>query len=181
MQNAIPIRCQRQHCGARLRFSTNSFGGTIAVCDACERNRAGYCRDCARRLDRPRALRCDACVTARATAASVARMRANYADPVKRAAKLARGHTPDARARKRRQVARARAADPARAKRRRRSDYQAHREKRLADAKRRHAAWREVRLARMREHYRANRDAILAEKRADRALFRAIRAKERAA
>lgn len=58
------IRCPRYRCTEVARVV--AIGGTTRiVCTACERNQRGLCRDCPRRLENARALRCRGCATLR--------------------------------------------------------------------------------------------------------------------
>ena len=59
-------RCARQYCGAVLDVTYAPGSGQAAViCRPCERNSSGLCRDCPARLERPNALRCRRCSSAR--------------------------------------------------------------------------------------------------------------------
>lgn len=60
-----PARCPRRNCGTLLRHLTTGHGKVVSVCDPCERNRQGYCRDCPSRLDKPTVMRCARCRRAR--------------------------------------------------------------------------------------------------------------------
>lgn len=55
------MRCHRINCRAVLRDETDAIGRLTLVCEPCERNRAGLCRDCPAPLEKPKALRCPTC------------------------------------------------------------------------------------------------------------------------
>jgi hypothetical protein len=49
---ATTDRCPRRQCDALMDPSTDGDGRTVWTCRGCERNRAGLCRDCPRRIRR---------------------------------------------------------------------------------------------------------------------------------
>jgi hypothetical protein len=42
--------CPRKQCRSVLVIGTNGHGVTVASCPKCERNKAGFCRDCPARI-----------------------------------------------------------------------------------------------------------------------------------
>jgi hypothetical protein len=59
-------RCRLSRCREVLTIDTDGNGRTITVCKSCERNKAGFCRECPRRMEkgpgwRNIRFRCDRC------------------------------------------------------------------------------------------------------------------------
>jgi hypothetical protein len=87
MANTTTIRCQerlrgrrRSICGVGVITQLDAIGRVIEICPACERNRAGLCRECPAPIV-GRALLCATCNTARKAALAAHRLR----DPETRA------------------------------------------------------------------------------------------------
>ncbi len=68
--------CPNQLCRARLYFTTNGSGRDVAICELCDRNKRGLCRDCPRALafkgtNRGSTQRCPSCRKRQATKVKV--------------------------------------------------------------------------------------------------------------
>jgi hypothetical protein len=82
--------CPRRGCGTVLDFVTDGVGRVVALCMPCERNRAGWCRDCPiGRLHDPRALRCPPCAQTHRRRQKKAQHVRDWAHPETRARRLA--------------------------------------------------------------------------------------------
>lgn len=72
------VRCTRRHCGALCGARTDGMGRVVFVCRPCERNRAGFCRDCPAKRSSSWSMRCKACAKRRALELSRTRDRERY-------------------------------------------------------------------------------------------------------
>jgi hypothetical protein len=70
--------CRRKGCGEPLVDRMDNLGRLVVGCEMCAHNRAGFCRDCPGRLERPTAARCNACSLKRKRAIDNAHHRAKY-------------------------------------------------------------------------------------------------------
>jgi hypothetical protein len=110
------IRCPRRHCGEKLTERHDRQVGRIQmVCEPCDRNARGLCRDCP--ATKPyRAMRCASCARRKMLARESAAARAEYAIPELRERKLAtrrlRESTPEMRTKRAKETAARRAAKP---------------------------------------------------------------------
>lgn len=189
------LRCPRHACGAVLRATTDGNGRAALVCDACDRNRRGRCRDCPAPLATRNAMRCPACSAARARELVRQRSAEYYADPEYRAKKLAQqkayAQRPGVREKRlvrARQYNAQNRGDPLhrlymrewmrrwyhtpeghrKAKAAKRRQYQRNREKRNAYTRAYYAAHREELCAKQRERYRRHQEARRAAREAER-------------
>jgi hypothetical protein len=110
------IRCPRRYCGSLLtERHDRQIGRLEMVCEPCDRNARGLCRDCP--ASKPyRALRCASCARRKMLARESAAARAEYAIPELRERKLAtrrlRESTPEMRTKRAKETAARRAAKP---------------------------------------------------------------------
>lgn len=82
------LRCTRYRCDERMVRVDDPIGRITFVCRACERNKAGLCRDCPKRLAAKRAQRCAECKTTHDRALDTEYAKRTYKDPKVRARRL---------------------------------------------------------------------------------------------
>lgn len=71
-------RCKRRGCWSPLVDRMDNLGRLVVGCPKCARNKEGRCADGPHRLERPRAIRCNACAKARNLALDCAAKRRKY-------------------------------------------------------------------------------------------------------
>jgi hypothetical protein len=84
------LRCPRRWCGELAVPDTDGNGKAVLVCQACDRNARGRCRDCPKRLPNSHCRRCGGCAKARKRGISNRRRREKYADDVHYRARVRR-------------------------------------------------------------------------------------------